>query len=317
MKQTRREFVGTLAIAGASIPFLSHINVQKDIATAKNYPVRLFSKPLDGYEFDFMCECLVRSGIDGFDLTVRQGGKAEPTHIESVLPRLAEEAEKYNLKLDMMVTGILSTGDPLTEKVLKTASALGIKYYRLGWYDYDIKAGIRQSIRKCRNELMAIAELNRKYKISAGYQNHSGTRIGGPVWDIHELLQGIPSDLIGCQYDVRHANVEGANTWVLGMRLIAPLINSLAIKDFTWLTVNGKPEAVTVPLGEGIVNWDLYFKTIKELDIKGPITLHIEYPLLEKGEEALPLINQQNIIVKKLTKDMEFLRSNLEKYQLI
>ncbi len=317
MKQTRREFVGTLAMAGASIPFLSHINVQKDIAPVNNYPVRLFSKPLDGYEFDFMCECLVRSGIDGFDLTVRQGGKAEPTHIESVLPRLAEEAEKYNLKLDMMVTGILSAGDPLAEKVLKTASALGIKYYRLGWYDYDIKAGIRQSIRKCRNELMAIAELNRKYKISAGYQNHSGTRIGGPVWDIHELLQGIPSDLIGCQYDVRHANVEGANTWVLGMRLIAPMINSLAIKDFTWLTVNGKPEAVTVPLGEGIVNWDLYFKTIKELDIKGPVTLHVEYPLLEEGEEALPLINQQNIIVKKLTKDMEFLRSYLDKYQLI
>jgi len=317
MKQTRREFVGTLTMAGASIPLLSHINVQKDIAPVNNYPVRLFSKPLDGYEFDFMCECLVRSGIDGFDLTVRQGGKAEPTHIESVLPRLAEEAEKYNLKLDMMVTGILSAGDPLAEKVLKTASALGIRYYRLGWYDYDIKAGIRQSIRKCRNELMAVAELNRKYKISAGYQNHSGTRIGGPVWDIHELLQGIPSDLIGCQYDVRHANVEGANTWVLGMRLIAPMINSLAIKDFTWKTVNGKPEAVTVPLGEGIVNWDLYFKTIKELDIKGPITLHIEYPLLEEGEEALPLINQQKIIVKKLTKDMEFLRSYLDKYQLI
>jgi len=316
MKQTRREFVGTLAMAGASIPFLSHINVQKDAAPVNNYPVRLFSKPLDRYEFDFMCECLVRSGIDGFDLTVRQGGKAEPTHIESVLPRLAEEAEKYNLKLDMMVTGILSTADPLAEKVLKTASALEIKYYRLGWYDYNIKAGIRQSIRKCRNELMAIAELNRKYKITAGYQNHSGTRIGGPVWDIHELLQGIPSDLIGCQYDVRHANVEGANTWVLGMRFIAPMINSLAIKDFTWLTVNGRPEAVTVPLGEGIVNWDLYFKTIKELDIKGPITLHIEYPLLEEGEEALPLINQQNIIVKKLTKDMEFLRSNLEKHQL-
>jgi sugar phosphate isomerase/epimerase len=164
---------------------------------------------------------------------------------------------------------------------------------------------------------MAIAELNRKYKIRAGYQNHSGTRIGGPVWDIHELLQGIPSDLIGCQYDVRHATVEGANTWMLGMRLLAGQITSLAIKDFTWKTINGKPEAVTVPLGEGIVNWDLYFQTVKELKIKGPVTLHVEYPLLEKGEEELPLISQQNIIVKKLTKDMDFLRLNLEKYNLI
>lgn len=317
MKQTRRDFVSTLTMAGAAVPFLSHINLGKDIMPENNYPVRLFSKPLDSYEFDFMCECLVRSGIGGFDLTVRPGGKAEPTHVESVLPRLVEEAEKLGLKLDMMVTGILSAGDPLAEKVLKTASGLGISYYRLGWYDYDINTGIRKSIQKCRNELKEIAVLNRKYKIRAGYQNHSGVRIGGPVWDINELLQGIPSDLIGCQYDVRHATVEGANTWMLGMRLLADQITSLAIKDFTWKTINGKPEAVTVPLEEGIVNWDLYFQTVKELKIKGPVTLHVEYPLLEEGEETLPLISQQNIIVKKLTKDMDFLRLNLEKNNLI
>jgi len=317
MKQTRREFIGTLASAGAAIPFISGIGAQNKKDSGSDYPVRLFSKPIDSYDFDFMCECLVRSGIGGFDLTVRPGGKAEPTHIESVLPRMVEEAGKYGLALDMMVTGILQASDPFTEKVLKTASGSGIKYYRLGWYDYDIKTGIWQSVQKCRNDLKEVVELNRKYKIKGGYQNHSGTRIGGPVWDIHELLRGMPPEYMGCQYDVRHATVEGADTWILGMRLISGHINSLAIKDFTWKEVNGRPQAITVPLGEGIVNWDLYFKTIKELDIKGPITLHIEYPLLEEGEETLPLISQQNIIVKKLTKDMEFLRSYLDKYKLI
>jgi sugar phosphate isomerase/epimerase len=316
MKQTRREFVSTLTMAGAAIPLISHLPAEEDKKSGQNYPVRLFSKPLDSYEFDFMCECLVSSGIGGFDLTVRQGGKAEPTHVESVLPRLAEEAEKYGLKLDMMVTGILSASDPFTEKVLKTASGLGIKYYRLGWYDYDLKAGIRKSIQKCRNELREIAVLNQKYKISAGYQNHSGTRIGGPVWDINELLSGISPGYVGCQYDVRHATVEGANTWTLGMRLISDRINSLAIKDFTWKQINGKPEAVTVPLGEGIVDWDKYFGTIKELRIEGPVTLHVEYPLLENVEEGLPLIKQQDIIVRKLKKDMDFLNGYIDKYKL-
>ena len=303
-------------MAGAAIPLISHLPAEEDKKSGQNYPVRLFSKPLDSYEFDFMCECLVSSGIDGFDITVRQGGKAEPTHVESVLPRLAEETEKYGLKLDMMVTGILSASDPFTEKVLKTASGLGIKYYRLGWYDYDLKAGIRKSIQKCRNELREIAVLNQKYKISAGYQNHSGTRIGGPVWDINELLSGISPGYVGCQYDVRHATVEGANTWTLGMRLISDRINSLAIKDFTWKQINGKPEAVTVPLGEGIVDWDKYFGTIKELPIEGPVTLHVEYPLLENVEEGLPLIKQQDIIVRKLKKDMDFLNGYIDKYKL-
>jgi L-ribulose-5-phosphate 3-epimerase len=165
--------------------------------------------------------------------------------------------------------------------------------------------------------MMELSDLNRKYKIHGGYQNHAGTRVGGPVWDLHEILSELPPEFIGSQYDVRHAMVEGTSTWILGMRLIAKHIKTLAIKDFTWQTLNGKPQAVTVPLGEGMVNWDLYFKTVKELNIIGPFTLHIEYPFLEKGEEKLTLTQQQEIIVRKLKKDVDFLNSYLKKYQLI
>jgi sugar phosphate isomerase/epimerase len=229
---------------------------------------------------------------------------------------MVEEAGKFNLAIDMMVSGIVSATDPYTEKVLKTASASGVKYYRLGWFDYDKDKGILQSLQKYKAVLKDIAELNRKYKIHGGYQNHTGTRIGAPVWDLHELLTDLPPEFLGSQYHVRHAMVEGTNTWILGMRLIADHIRTLAVKDFTWMTVNGKPQAVTVPLGEGKIDWDLIFSTVKELNIIGPITLHVEYPLLDKGEENLPLIRQQEIIVRKLKKDMDFLTRLLGKYGL-
>jgi sugar phosphate isomerase/epimerase len=264
-----------------------------------------------------MCECAVKAGIGGFDLTVRKGGKIEPSNVETDLPKLVSQAKKYNLALDMMVTDILSVSDPLTERVLKTASSAGVRFYRFSWGGYDYNIGILESIRKCHDELVKVTELNRKYRIHGGYQNHAGIRIGGPVWDLQELLGDLPPEFTGSQYDVRHAMVEGANTWILGMRLLAPKIKTLAIKDFTWKTVNNKPQAVTVPMGEGMVNWDLFFKTIKELKIEGPMTLHIEYPLLEKGEEKLSLDRQQEIITGKLRKDVDFLNSYLNKYQLI
>jgi sugar phosphate isomerase/epimerase len=316
MIQNRRQFISTVTAAAAAIPFATGVESILPGAVENNFPVRLFSKPLDSYDFGFICECLVKSGIGGLDLTVRPGGKVEPASVETALPKLVIEAKKYNLALDMMVTGIVSATDPFTERVLKTASASGIKHYRLGWFDYDIKLGIWESIQKYKAVLKEITELNRKYKIHGGYQNHAGPRLGGPVWDLHELLSGLPPEYTGSQYDVRHAMVEGANTWILGMRLISPHIKTLAVKDFTWKTGNGKPQAVTVPMGEGMVDWDLFFKTVKELNIKGPITLHIEYPLLEKDEEKLPLIRQQEIIVGKLKKDMDFLNSYLNKYQL-
>ena len=319
MKYDRRKFVTTMAVAGAAIPFISASVVEpylSDAGTGK-FPLRLFSKPLDNCDFGFMCECIQKAGIGGIDLVVRPGGRIEPAVIEKELPERIAEAKKYNLITDMMVSGIISASDPFTERVLKTASASGIKYYRLGWIDYDTKSNIWESLLKSRKAINEIAELNKKYKIHGGYQNHAGLMVGGPVWDLHELLRDVSPDSLGSQYDVRHATVEGANTWILGMRLISPYIRTLAIKDFTWKTVNGRPQAITVPLGEGMVDWDLYFKTIKEMEISGPITIHIEYPLIEKEEEKLSLSQQQEIIVSKLKKDTDFIKANLNKYQLI
>lgn len=317
MTQNRRQFISAIAAAGAAIPFSGAFDqyyAPED--TPGKFPVRLFSKPIDNYDFSFMCECLLRSGINGFDLTVRQGGKVEPLKVETDLPKLADEAKKFNLAIDMMVTGILASTDPFTEMVLRTAAATGVTHYRLGWFDYDTKAGISESLQKYNAALKEIALLNKKYKIHGDYQNHSGQRVGGPVWDIHELLHGIDPEYVGCQYDVRHATVEGANTWILGMQLISASIKSLAIKDFTWRSENGRPQAVTVPLGEGMINWDIYFKAVRDLRIEGPVTLHVEYPLLEKGEERLSLSQQQDIIVGKLKKDVDFLKRYLYKYEL-
>ncbi len=317
MRHSRRKFISTVAVAGAAIPFQSTFGSYLPGSVESKFPLRLFSKPLDAYEFSFMCECTKKSGINGFDLTVRPGGKVEPADVETVLPKLVDEAKNYNLAVDMMTSGIVMADDPHTERVLKIASGLGVKHYRLGYLEYDFAAGVWESLQKYKASLKGVYDLNRKYKIHGGYQNHAGVRVGGPVWDLYELLSGFAPEYIGCQYDVRHAMVEGANAWIVGMRLIAKSIKTLAVKDFTWVCGNGNPRAVTVPLGEGMVNWDTFFKTVKELNISGPITLHVEYPLLEKEEEKLPLIQQQEIIVRKLKKDVDFLNGYLTKYQLI
>lgn len=315
MLQNRRKFISTVLAGAAAVPLLTEIDSipQVDKTTS---PVRLFSKPLDSYDFDFICECVTRSGISGIDLTVRKGGKVEPESVEKVLPDLIQRAAKYNLLIDMIVTGILSASEPDTERILKTASMAGVKNYRLGWFTYNDKTDILKSIEDCHLRLSGLADLNMKYNLHGGYQNHSGELIGGPVWDLYELFRNLPSEYIGSQYDVRHAMVEGYDTWMLGMRLISGYIKTVAIKDFTWDTSAGKTQPVSVPLGEGMVDWDLYFKMLRELKLNVPVTLHVEYPLLSKDEEKLSLTRQQEIIVRKLKKDADFISTYLNKYQL-
>ncbi len=315
MNQNRREFISAI-VAGASLPIVSNLEKIFPPGPGNNFQINLFSKPLDSYDFDFTCECCVMSGIAGLDLTVRKQGKVEPESVESSLPEHIRKASGYKLSTDMIVTGIMSAADPLTDRILKAASSSGVKYYRLGWFSYD-KTDIWKTLQKYRSDLGELALMNKKYGIQGCYQNHSGEFVGAPVWDLNELFRDISPVFIGSQFDVRHAMVEGYDTWMLGMRLISKYITTLAIKDFTWKTSGGKPQPETVPLGEGVVDWDVYFKGLKELGIAAPITLHVEYPLLGEGEEKLSLTKQKEIIVTKLKKDTDFIKSYLRKYQLI
>jgi sugar phosphate isomerase/epimerase len=201
--------------------------------------------------------------------------------------------------------------------VLETSAKMGIKHYRIGYYAYDFKKGIVESLNAIKVKLTQLARLNKEIGIQGGYQNHSGTRVGAPMWDVWELIRELPVEQISSQFDIRHAVTEAAASWVIALRLLHKNIGSLAIKDFTWGISGNKAKVVSVPLGEGIVDFNLFFSTLKELNLVAPISMHIEYPFLSKEEESLALLQKQKIMVAKLKKDVDFIRANLVKYQLI
>ncbi len=320
MAQNRRKFISTIAAASAGTAMLT----KSSAATALfpdskgDYPVYFFSKPLDKFENDFMGETLNRVGsLAGYDVTVRPGGKIEPQNVESDLPRFVETGKKYNLETKMIVSAFSRADDPHIDQVLRTASGLGVRHYRMGYIDYDKSMDVWEFLQSIKFQIIKLAEVNEKYGIQAGYQNHSGgPKFGTPLWDLWEILRDMPCQFISSQFDVRHAMVEGASTYILALKLLKDHIGSLAIKDFSWEVTNGKARNVHLPLGEGLVDFDLYFKTIKELGIKVPITLHVEYPLLNADEGKLPLLKQQDILVSKIKKDVDFVNRFLVKYQL-
>jgi sugar phosphate isomerase/epimerase len=282
-------------------------------AGGKPIPVYVFSKPLDRFETSFMADTLAGAGCDGFDLTVRPGGKVVPERAAEELPKFAEAIRGHQLALGMMVTAITAADSPFAEPVLKAAAQTGITHYRMGYLEFDQRAGIRESLRRHQATLRELADLNRQCGVQGGYQNHSGIHVGAAVWDLCELLRDLPVEWLSAQYDVRHAVTEGSSCWVLGMRLIRPHIGSLAIKDFTWDVSPRRARVADVPLGDGIVDFDAFFRLVKESGIRVPVTLHLEYPLLTREEESAPLVTQQRIITAKLRKDVEFLRARLAK----
>jgi L-ribulose-5-phosphate 3-epimerase len=314
---TRRKFLSTIAMAGAALPFynLAEADILNFQSVTKS-KIHIFSKPLQWLGFDDLAAVLAESGAEGIDLTVRPGGHVLPENVERDLPLAFEAARKHGLAVEMIVTGITMAGEKYTEQIIKTASSLGISFYRMGYINYDEQAGTWGTLQKYKPELKKLEEMNRKYSIHGAYQNHVGTRVGGPVWDLYELLRDLDPKYIGCQYDVRHAVAEGGSSWINGLKLILPWIKCTDIKDFKWSQNNGKWNPETVPLGEGMVNFDEYFKIVKKANISGPMSIHLEYPPFERYTVQMTDTEKRKLFITAMKKDIDKLKAYRTKYQL-
>lgn len=306
----RRQFlVQSSQIAAASFAPAFLLKIAKEAG----HTVHIFSKHLHWLSITEMATQAAALGFDGVDLTVRPGGHIEPARVKDELPRAADAIHKAGLKLQTITTAIESIASPFAMDTIKTASVLGVEYYRMGWINYQSGKSIEENLKQIEEQLKTLAEFNRQYNIRGAYQNHAGKSFGAALWDVWLVLKSIRSPYLGSQFDLRHAMVEGLHHWENGFDLLEPFINTLTIKDFHYNTNVTSEPLENVPLGEGLVPWGAFLKKIKEKKVSIPIILHCEYPLggAENGARNLRTPAQQ--VLAAFQKDLKVLKNYLNK----
>lgn len=298
---SRRIFLSKSATAGSYIAMAPMLGcVASAVAKPKVDRLQLyvFSKHLQFLDYDAAAETAAEIGFDGIELAVRPKGHVLPERVEEDLPKAVAAIRKAGLKADLMVTRVDSPTDPTHQTVLKTAATQGIKKYRTGYLGWPEEKSVADGIVELNIQMKELAIFNKQLGLQGYYQNHAGTRVGAAIWDIWHLLEGTDKDALGCQYDIRHAVVEGGNSWSTGLRLIKSRINCIVLKDFRWEKANGKWKVVNVPLGEGMVDFVAYFKLLKEYGINVPVSMHFEYDLggAEHGDYKLGNMDRQQIV---------------------
>ena len=133
-----------------------------------------------------------------------------------------------------MTTNVWEVKKDEDRTVLETASKLGFTHYRTGWLKYPEDRSIAESQATYGQQAAELEVLNKELGLIGCYQNHAGNHVGAPIWDLPPILSATNNEYIGCQYDIRHAVVEGGSSWELGLRQISPFIKSIVIKDFKW-----------------------------------------------------------------------------------
>lgn len=311
--KSRRDFIIQSALTAGALSI--GLNAQakitkpgKTAAGANALKIAVFSKNLHWLGYEEMAIEAAAMGFDGIDLTVRPNGHVLPERVEQDLPKAVNIIRKHGLEVNMITTAITDATDPFTERILKTASQAGIKYYRLGWFTYDNTISIPDNIKNFHNTFLQLQKLNVQYNIHGDYQNHAGESFGSPVLDLSMAFAGINPSLIGCQYDIRHATVEGANSWPIGLNLVKDYIKTINIKDFKWAKTDGQWKEQNVPLGEGMVNFKKYFELLRSYQFNGPICIHYEYPLggAENGDKKITIAREK--VFESMRKDLKMLK---------
>jgi sugar phosphate isomerase/epimerase len=267
-------------------------------------PLYFFTKALQWLPLEDVPRATKDMGFTGVDLPVRSNGFFDIDEMAAKLPPVIRNCESLGMETPVLTTEMTLAKLPEWEGFLEVLSDLGIKHYRMGWMPFPSK-NIVSELQSLNEQMKRVADMHAKYGVCGHYQNHAGSRIGGSVWEIYHLLDGIDPDHIGVQFDLRHADVEGYQSNENIFYMISDKISSFDLKDFVWgKNPNGKGDVpVNVPLGEGNVNFQLLLKHPKFTDTSMPKIIHAEYDLggAQHGHKD-PTMEPREIL-SKITRD--------------
>jgi L-ribulose-5-phosphate 3-epimerase len=194
--------------------------------------------------------------------------------------------------------------DALAIRVLETAARLGFQFYRTGYYSYSEGESWRRSLEQAKRKFDALAEVNARLGLHGAYQNHAGRHVGAYMPDVAFLVDGLDQRWAGCQFDIRHAVVEGGLAWPHGLRIVKDHVRTMPIKDFVWGMRDGRRAVVNVPLGEGVVEFGAFFREVRRHGLTPLVSLHLEYELggADQGRRELTIPREE--VYRAMARDL-------------
>jgi L-ribulose-5-phosphate 3-epimerase len=243
-------------------------------------PLYFFTKALQWLPLSDVAKVTQDLGFTGVDLPVRSNGFFDIDEIKTKLPSVVRDCANLGMEIPVLTTDMTLAKKENWEEFLKTLAGEGILNYRMGYLPFTSK-NIMGELKSLNGQMKPIADLHARYGVCGHYQNHAGNRIGGSVWEIYHLLDGINPDQVGIQFDLRHATVEGYQSYETVFHLVSDKIRSFDLKDFVWgKNPRGTGEVpINVLFGEGNVNFRLLLEHPRFNHSTMPKIIHAEYDL--------------------------------------
>ena len=232
-------------------------------------------------------------GYDGVDLTVMQGGHVNPNITNVDLVRAVESVRGAGVEVPMISTDITSQADSTAYAILAITSRVDVRLFRTGFWPWGSDANVVRRIAQIRNDIVNTVALGRQNDMVAMFPNRAGGFFGSAFWDAQSVIADLDPAWIGYYFDPSQTQ-----NWEPALQFALPRLKAVAVQDGYWQKTGDRWILKPCPLGEGMVDWNVFFRILAQARFTGPLSVHFEY-------EAQDELNA-------MTKDLEFVRRQME-----
>jgi hypothetical protein len=242
-------------------------------------------------------------GYEGVDLTVMNGGHVNPMITNVDLVRAIESVRGPGLEVPLISTNITNAGDFTAYPILAITGHTQVHMYRTGYWPWSTTPTAPNPMARLaqvRNDILSVLPLGERSGMTALIPNRAGF-VGQAVWDTQTIIGEMNPQWIGYSFDPSQATAEGGvNGWEIALRLALPRLKAVSVQDFVWTKTGGAWKMQMCPMGEGMVDWDSFFRILAQNHFTGPVSIHYEY--------------QSKDDLAAMTKDLEFVQARVRQF---
>jgi sugar phosphate isomerase/epimerase len=239
-------------------------------------------------------------GFDGVELNVAPGGHIPlDGDIDLHLERAIEAMTGAGLDVPVLSTTITSVQTKELRTIMGWGSQMGVPVLSPGQWPNNGDG--MASVVRAQREISMLDQIGRAAKMQIAVHNATPNFVGSSVAELNAAIQPFDS-LVGLNFDVGFAAAYSGPPESAGrglesaLRTALPRLKMATARDCKWKeSGDGPAELTQCPLGEGMVDWTLFFSLLAKANFTGPITLRVDYA----PEDELAAIRKDIAFLKK------------------
>ncbi len=252
-----------------------------------------FTKLLQPYGADELIAFARKTGLAGYDLTVRDGHPVTPETIGTDLVPFVGKLKDAGLQVPLATVGgsALPAGDPATETAWAACAEAGIGMIKLGYWSWR-PGGPHywDQVESVRAELHQYAKLADKFGVQAVFHTHSSHPWGTPpvlnapyglsASALMHLIADIDPRHVGAYIDPAHLSLDG-EPLEMALDILKDRVAIVAVKNMVYHPTSDGDTTVwsheACPLPKGLVDWRKAVASLRAVGYDGWLNMHAEY----------------------------------------